>query len=79
MLPRWIVPIWIVSFVTFDAPPDPGFVTFDVPPVPGFVTVDAPPVPGQLKEQPFPLVQEYCHTKAMSDPPGLGEPSSERF
>jgi hypothetical protein len=57
--PKWNVPKWIASFVTFDAPPDLGFVTFD-----------APSDPGQLKEQPFPLVQEYCHSKAMSDPPG---------
>jgi len=43
-----MVPNWIVSFVTLDAPPDPG----------------------QLNEQPFPLVQEYCHSNAISDAPG---------
>ena len=42
---RGMVPNWIVSFVTLDAPPDPG----------------------QLNEQPLPLVQEYCHSNAISD------------
>jgi hypothetical protein len=36
-----------------------------------FVTLAAPPDPGQLKEQPFPLVQEYCHSNATSDMPGV--------
>jgi hypothetical protein len=35
-----------------------------------FVVLTAPPDPGQLKEQPFPLGQEYCHSNATSDAPG---------
>jgi hypothetical protein len=35
-----------------------------------FVTLAALPDPGQLKEQPFPFPQEYCHSNAISDPPG---------
>ena len=70
---RGMVPNWIASFVTFDAPPDlgfvdgppaPGYVTFDAPPVPGYVTPDGPPCPGQLNEQPFPPGQEYRHSSA---------------
>jgi hypothetical protein len=35
------------------------------------VTLLAPPDPGQLKEQPLPLGQEYCHSNAISSPLGL--------
>ena len=34
------------------------------------VTLLAPPDPGQLKEQPLPLGQEYCHSNAISSPLG---------
>jgi hypothetical protein len=66
-----MVPNWIASFVTLDAPPNLGFVTFDAPPVPGYVTPDGPPCPGQLNEQPFPLGQEYRHSTATSNPVGF--------
>ena len=77
-----MVPNWIASFVTLDAPPDLRFVTFGAPPVPGFVTLDGasspgfvtmdgPLGPGQLNEQPFPLGQEYRHSSVTSNPAGF--------
>jgi hypothetical protein len=78
-----MVPNWIASFVTFDAPADlrfvtfdakppvPGLVTLDGPPSPGFATLDGPPGSGQVNEQPFPPGQEYRHSSATSNPAGF--------
>src|ERR1700679_1661601 len=43
-----------------------------------FVTLLAPPDPAQLKEQPFPPGQEYCHSEAISNPLGWDGPAPMR-